>query len=145
MPYANFMPMSYYFVIWSMKQLDGHTTGPSGFSGPIGSALHASPDLLLCKFDAIPSKLPALLTKISDFSTDQQYLNEIYQSIISGSCTITVLRNLLDVIQGRWLIPVGSQQQTAFYALYVPSTNPSPTLKICWQHSLCRYFVIHSW
>ena len=101
---------------------------PNWFSS--ANCEHSSPDLLLCKFDAIPSKLPELLRTISDFSTDQQYLYEIYQGIISGSCTVTVLRNLLDVIQGRWLIHVGTQQQTAFYALYVSSTNPSPTLKI---------------
>lgn len=108
-----------------MKQLDGKTSGPAGFSGPIGAALQNCEQLPICKFDAITSQLPELLM-VSDLSTDQKYLYEICQSIINGSCTEELARHSPGkMAHPRWLTTANRIQR-----LYVSSENPSPALKM---------------
>lgn len=119
--HANELPLCHL-----MKHLDGPTTtGPARFSGPIGSALRNCEQLLICKFDAIPSKLPELLT-FSDQSTDQKYLYEICHSITSGSCTEDLARrNPGKIAHSCWLTTANRIQR-----FYVSSKKPSPALKM---------------
>jgi len=82
-------------------------------------------EVLICKFDAIPSKLPELLM-FSDQSTDQKYLYEICHSITSGSCTEDLARrNPGKIAHSCWLTTANRIQR-----FYVSSKKPSPALKM---------------
>lgn len=66
------------------EHLDGTTTGPGSFTGPLGNKLKDSENLLLVRFQAIQCNLPEI-SNTND--TDQRYLFEICQAISSGICS----------------------------------------------------------
>jgi len=107
-----------------MRYLDGKTTGPECFSGPIGSALTNCDQLAICKFEPIAGKLPELTC--SDLSTDQRYLYEICESVIHGICSEELgRRNPGKMAHSRWLTTANR-----ILRLYVATVDPSPELKL---------------
>lgn len=82
--HANELPFRHLFIA-----LDGSTSGPKGYSGPIGAAL------INCDKNALTSpvtgNLPTLDENIvQQLSTEQKYLFEICSAIQGGSCPIEV-------------------------------------------------------
>ena len=74
----------------SLRHLDGHTTGPSEYSGPIGKLLKKCEQLPIVAFDNIKSDIPTLTIDVKELSADQNYMFEICQAVISGHCEISL-------------------------------------------------------
>jgi len=107
-----------------MKHLDGRTSGPTGFSGPIGSALAKCELLPLCQFDAVHTELPVVIPE--DLSTDQRYLYEMCKSVDAGCCPEELSRrNPGKMAHSRWLTTANRVLR-----LYVSTKNPSASLKM---------------
>jgi hypothetical protein len=99
--HLNELPLRALFTL-----IDGPTTGPSAFSGPIGKSLKNSVDLPIVKYKKITSNLPSLSRdmKTNELSTDQRYLYEMCQAISSGICSESLAaRNTGKIVQSRWV------------------------------------------
>ena len=68
-----------------IEDLDGKTTGPKGFTRPLGRQLNNCKKLSVAEFDAIIS--PNIKINDTELSTDQKYLLDIYRVVSSGSCS----------------------------------------------------------
>lgn len=66
------------------QHLDGDTTGPTSFSGPIGSQLNKCEKLPVVKFICVQCEIPEI--DRNTLSKDQQYLLDISIAIQSGIC-----------------------------------------------------------
>ena len=87
MMHFNELPLRRLFA-----EIDGPTSGPNAFKGPIGKRLTALPTLTLCdvvEYAIMESpNLPVLSeSEICDLSTDQKYLYLITQAIATGNCS----------------------------------------------------------
>ena len=117
--HANELPLRHLFA-----HLDGPTTGPCGFSGPIGKSLHSCDELHVCDFARLEGYLPPI--ESSDLSTDQQYMYDICSAVISGVCPPDLgLRKPGLINHSRWLT-TGNR----IMRLYVASPDPSEELQI---------------
>jgi hypothetical protein len=115
--HANELPLRHLF-----KFIDGSTSGPNEFSGPIGKELQNCHNMPITTFVVIEVQLPDLLT--SGLSTDQKYLYEICLAIASGRVPNDLARrNPGKMSHARWLT-TGSR----ILRLYVATKNPSPNL-----------------
>ncbi|KAG7170172.1 hypothetical protein Hamer_G012424 [Homarus americanus] len=105
-----------------IQELDGKTTGPMGFTGPVGKQLNNCEKLQITEFDAIPS--PDTDIDDAELSTDQKYLLGIYYSAVSrGSCSSALAaRNQGKMAHSRWLTTANR-----FLCLYVSTSEPSST------------------
>ena len=116
---ANELPLRHLFA-----HLDGPTTGPCGFPGPIGKLLSNCDKLLIREFAKIEGYLPPIDS--SNFSTDKQYMHDISSAAISGVCPLGLaLRNPGLISHSRWL-STGNR----IMRLYVVSENSSDELYI---------------
>lgn len=79
MLHFNELPFRHFF-----QYLDGVTTGPTSFSGPIGSQLKDCETLPVVEFKRIDCVIPEVDRKI--LSKDQQYLLDICNAVKSGVC-----------------------------------------------------------
>lgn len=116
--HANELPLRHLFT-----HLDGPTTGPRGFSGPIGKALQACETLPIVAFEKIESNFPYITC--DDLSTDQAYLLDISQAVITGNCSNDLARRDPGKLNhSRWLTTANR-----ILRLYVATTSPSAELK----------------
>ena len=76
---GNELPLRHLF-----QYLDGTTSGPHGFGGPIGKCLQTCHKLPVCDFEPIEGTVCTLT--VIDLSTDQKYLYEMTSAVINGSC-----------------------------------------------------------
>ena len=81
--HVNELPLRHLFL-----HLDGTTTGPNSFSGPIGKKLPGCEQFPVVKFKRIKTQLLEVDPNI--FSKDQQYLLLICTAIESGECLAEV-------------------------------------------------------
>src|SRR6218665_440861 len=65
-------------------ELDGTTSGPRSFSGPLGKRLSTCEQLPVTHFVKIISDLPNF--NLKQFSTDQKYLWQITNAVSEGNC-----------------------------------------------------------
>jgi len=65
------------------QHIDGTTTGPNFYSGPIGTKLLRCEGLPVVRFQAVDCNLPVVDLKI--LSKDQQYLLQIIQAVKRGN------------------------------------------------------------
>ena len=77
MLHANELPLRHLF-----SNLDGKTSGPRCFTGPIGKLLQNCEMKTIQKF--YPIEVPLVIIDETDLSTDQKYLLEIYEAVSSG-------------------------------------------------------------
>lgn len=68
--------------------LDGKTTEPSTFNGPIGQMVNTSNQLPVVNFQPIESSIPDM-SKVS-LSSDQDYLFQIVQAVSTGKCSVSL-------------------------------------------------------
>lgn len=114
--HGNELPFRHLF-----NKLDGKTSGPSSFSGPIGKMLQTSSERKIVKFVSIPTDLPIF---ISELSTDQKYLFEICHAISRGKCTAGLAnRQPGKISHSRWLTTANN-----LLRLYISTEQPSSEL-----------------
>lgn len=115
--HANELPLRYL-----LTNLDGVTHGPKAFSGPIGTLLMKC-NASVTDYEPIPSpKLPQM--DLSQLSTDQKYMYEIYDAVTSGYCNEELAnRHPGPVVHSRWLTTA-----CRLMRLYIGTKNPSVNL-----------------
>lgn len=106
-----------------LTKLDGETTGPNAFSGPIGKQLKACEKLPTVKFRPIPVNVPEMDPAI--LSTDQQYLLRIMRAVSDGECPPPLANQMPGPINhARWLTLA-----CRILRLYVSTARPTTNLK----------------
>ncbi|PHT96239.1 hypothetical protein BC332_34835 [Capsicum chinense] len=87
--HTNELPLRHLFQL-----IDGITTSPQFFSGPIVKALMECKSLGIVNFSPVKTdKVPYLSdVEIKQLSPDQTYLNEIVFAVISGNCSEDLAR-----------------------------------------------------
>ncbi len=116
--HANELPLRHL-----MEHLDGSTTGPRAFAGIIGKSLSTCEQLPIIAFESIDSD--NLIVTVSDLSTDQQYMLEMFEAVRTGSCSEHLSkRDPGPLSHSRWLTAANR-----LLRLYVSTINPSKNLK----------------
>lgn len=128
MLHLNELPLRHLF-----QHLDGETSGPKSFTGPIGKALGDCEDKPVTEFLPIPSSnLPTEIDK-ADLSTDQEYLYNMCAAVAKGHCPPELaMRKPGPVVHSRWLTTA-----SRLLRLYVSTAEPSSSLK-----ALCSYVML---
>jgi hypothetical protein len=108
-----------------LEHLDGVTTGPNSFTGPIGQKLSVAEQFKVCKFSRVESNIPSNLRDL-ELSKDQQYLFLMCHAVESGK----VSRNLANltpgpVVHSRWLTTA-----CRILRFYGSCTKPTAKLKL---------------
>lgn len=104
--------------------LDGDTSSPSEFKGPIGKTLSESLNLQPVEFVPISTKVPDFEGDIKTLSTDQLYLYEMCKAISSGNCSISLSkRNPGAISNSRWLTIANHLLRT-----YIGTNEPTTEL-----------------
>jgi len=118
--HGNELPLRHLF-----EHLDGSTTGPRSFSGPVGTQLQYCETMPKVEFVPIESNLPVLPDSVvQDLSTDQKYLYDICQTLNSGNCDEALLhRNPGKLVMSRWLTLANRVLR-----LYIATNTPTNSL-----------------
>lgn len=117
--HANELPLRHL-----IQHLDGSTTGPRGFSGPIGRALGSCTEQPVDAFEPIKLAQPLPDVDVKDLSTDQQYLRLMCEAVDSGQCPLDLAtRNPGLLNHSRWLTTANR-----ILRLYVSCSKPSRKL-----------------
>ena len=115
--HANELPLRHL-----LKYIDGATSGPRAFSGPLGRQLVSCEKLPVAVFQAVDGELPEL--NDVDLSTDQRYLYDMCQAVILGKCSMELSRKDPGAIShARWLTTANR-----LLRLYVSTKEPSVNL-----------------
>ena len=115
--YTNELLLRHLFV-----HIDGATSGPQGFTGPIGKAFASCHTFPVCNYDKIEGELSVIDSK--ELSADQKYLHDICSAVINGHCSFDLsLRNPRAINHDRWLT-TGNR----ILRMYIGSENPIPEL-----------------
>lgn len=110
----NELPFRHLFL-----HLDGDTTGPKSFSGPIGKKLAGCEKLPLVSFERVDCPIPQVDRKV--LSKDQLYLFHISAAINSGTISEDLAtRNPGPISHSRWLTTANR-----ILRLYVSLEKPS--------------------
>ncbi|CAG4928614.1 unnamed protein product [Colias eurytheme] len=105
------------------EKLDGTTSGPRSFMGPIGKDLKDCEIRLLINYRSISCILPDI-SNVQDLSSDQQYLYDICMAINCGHCSISLSKkNPGKIVHSRWLT-----MANRLLRLYVSTTSPTENL-----------------
>ncbi|GBP67308.1 hypothetical protein EVAR_97926_1 [Eumeta japonica] len=128
MLHLNELPLRHLF-----DYLDGKTSGPSTYNGPIGKLLDKCETRAVVEFESIPGQLPTL--KPDDLSTDQKYLFEITLAVITGSCADDLAnKSPGKMSHARWLT-----KANRILRLYISTPTPSTNLIILAQYIVKVY------
>lgn len=104
------------------QHLDGVTTGPKSFSGPIGSQLTGCEKLPVVEFERIDCVIPEVDRQV--LSKDQQYLLDICKAIQLGQCPEDLSkRDPGPLSHSRWLTTANRVLR-----LFIGVKNPSENL-----------------
>jgi len=116
--HANELPLRHL-----VQHLDGATSGTRAFSGPIGKGIVMCEKLPVVGFDKIESDFPTVA--LTDLSTDQQYLWDISNAVVTGQCSVNLSRKDPGTLNhSRWLTTANR-----ILRLYVGSCKPSVELQ----------------
>ncbi|CAH0552762.1 unnamed protein product [Brassicogethes aeneus] len=109
------------------SQLDGVTTGPNTYSGPIGKGLEKCEQFPVVAFQAIATDFSEFGNiDIDDLSSDQKYLLQICKAVISGFCSEDLAhKHPGKLSHSRWVTAAN-----IILRLYVGTKSPSAELKI---------------
>ena len=119
--HANELPLRHLF-----ECLDGETSGPSGYSGPIGQVLVNCHKLPPVKFRPIKSPVEELFPDLKkELSTDQKYMFDICRIVSVGECPPGFGDGSPGMLNhARWVTTANR-----ILRLYIASDSPSQTLK----------------
>ena len=106
-----------------LEHLDGSTTGPRAFSGPIGKALSICQHMNVVAFDKIEAVLPTV--DLISLSTDQKYLWEITEAVSRGECSHALAQRQPGTLNHSRLLTTAN----LVLRLYVAISEPSEQLK----------------
>ena len=114
-------------------KLDGTTSGPNSFKGPIGRNIGRTEldDLPFVKFDKIDGEILVPLSVSTDLSTDQAQLFAFVTFITTGKELPAIYWKLGNLCHSRWLT-----MGTRVLAEYTKTENPSPELQ-----TLAKYVI----
>lgn len=116
--HANELPLRHL-----LQHIDGETTGPRAFSGPIGKLLTNCEKLPIVEFSNIACELPDIDTNF-ELSTDQKYFHEMCLAIKNGYCSEALSkRDPGRLVHSRWLTTANR-----LLRLYVSTANPTQNL-----------------
>lgn len=116
--HLNELPLRKIFVT-----LDGPTSGPTSFSGPIGKGLINCQDSPVVNYKTIDSIFPKVDSE--DLSTDQKYLWDVCQAVLTGECSPELAsRNPGNISHARWLT-----MANRILRLYISTVDPTSQLK----------------
>jgi len=105
-----------------VETLDGKTTGPESFCGPLGKQLASCQSLPVVAFKRIECHIPQVDPEI--LSKDQRYLHDIAVAIAAGYCSLDLAnRDPGPISHSRWLTTANR-----FLRLYVSSETPTENL-----------------
>ena len=79
--HGNELPLRHFIM-----RLDGETSGPTSYSGPIGKQLGTCENLPIARFTPIHLDWLSEFQGVDSLSSDQQYLLDICRAIDSGVC-----------------------------------------------------------
>ncbi|KAJ2945333.1 hypothetical protein O0L34_g9424 [Tuta absoluta] len=98
--HANELPLRHLF-----SRLDGGTSGPRGYSGPIGQALETCESLPIQNYANVAgNKTDLQHDVVKTLSTDQKYLYDICEAVSSGVCSVELAnRQPGKMAHSRWL------------------------------------------
>lgn len=114
--HANELPLRHL-----MKNIDGKTTGPTQFDGPISRKLIDCENQKVTDFVPIESENININFDLKDLSTDQQYLLQIYNAVSSGECSNQLAKKKPGKMHhARWLT-----MANRILRLYVSEKTPS--------------------
>ena len=112
--HANELPLRHL-----VEKIDGKTSGPHGFTGPIGKELTTCENLPIVAFEKIDAEEPIVHCK--DLSTDQKYLLDIHKTITTGVCPSDLAhRKPGKMAHSRWVTTANR-----LLRLYISTNNPS--------------------
>ena len=122
--HSNELPLRHLLI-----QLDGKTSGPRQFTGPIGRLLYETnfENLQIVDFQPIPADVIEIDEGYStDLSSDQRYLFEMYQAVSTGVCQPSLASRKPGVMaDSRWLTTASRALR-----LYVSTEDPPENLKL---------------
>ena len=99
--HGNELPLRHLLI-----QLDGKTSGPTQFTGPVGKLLNETrfENLQVVNFQPIPAETIDINEEYrADLSSDQKYLLEMYRAVSSSFCEPTLASRILE----KWHTLVG--------------------------------------
>lgn len=117
--HGNELPLRHLF-----QNLDGLTSGPKSFSGPIGTLLQTCETLPLVKFSPIKSEFDFFAVNLNDLSSDQGYLLELCRAIVGENWSVDLANKTPGkMAHARWLTTA-----SRILRLYVATVGPSDAL-----------------
>ena len=117
MLHSNELPLRHLF-----NSLNGKTSGPRSFTGPIGKELQKCETKAVVSFT--PIEVPAISIDKADLSTDQKYLLEMYDAVSRGLLSDDLAkRSPGSLNHARWLTTANR-----ILRLYVSINEPSQNL-----------------
>lgn len=117
MLHLNELPLRHLF-----NKLDGKTSGPGSYNGPIGKLLEKCETKPVVDYVAISSQLPVI--NADDLSTDQKYLYKICTAVITGKCPDDLAHKSPGKLShARWLT-----KANRILRLYISTSKPSENL-----------------
>lgn len=130
--HCNELPLRHLFI-----EMDGKTSNPNEFKGPIGKAIQSCEDMNLASFEKVEFKFD--VTKLSSpsvlLSSDQKYLFDMCCAISTGQCSNTLAKRSPGKLNhARWLTLANR-----ILRLYVSKLQPSAKLRILVQYILYAY------
>ena len=116
MLHSNELPLRHLF-----NSLDGKTSGPRSFTGPIGKELQKCETRAVVSFT--PIEVPAIFIDNADLSTDQKYLLEMYDAVSRGLLTDDLAkRSPGSLNHARWLT-TANRILRLYVSIHEPSQN----------------------
>uniref|UniRef100_A0A6P7H1G5 Uncharacterized protein LOC114349192 n=1 Tax=Diabrotica virgifera virgifera TaxID=50390 RepID=A0A6P7H1G5_DIAVI len=110
-----------------IEKLDGTTSGPRGFSGPIGKSLAICDQLPVINYKPIKSELPEVDRE--QLSTDQKFLFDISTAVSTGEFPASLAsKNPGKLSHARWLTTATTGEFPASFA----SKNPGKLSHARW-------------
>lgn len=129
--HANELPLRHLF-----STLDGPTSGPKEYSGPIGKQLVGCETKTPVSFCAVAGNLPDLPRNvIDDLSTDQKYLYQMSNAVSTGFCAPELAnRQPGKMAHSRWLTTANR-----ILRLYISTLHPTENLKLLVNYVVKAY------
>lgn len=116
--HANELPLRHL-----IQTLDGPTSGPHGFTGPIGKQIQSCEKLQVIQFAAVQVELPDIVSE--SLSSDQKYLLDMCRAVASGNCPPSLAQvNPGKLNHARWLTTANR-----ILRYYVGCSEPSDNLR----------------
>lgn len=107
-----------------LKNYEGPTTGPLGYSGPISKAVVECEKLKVVKFKPLKAEIDLPKINSRELSKDQNYLYEISKSVAEGHCSEDLEKRYPgNISHARWLT-----WANRILRLYIATPKPTKNL-----------------